>query len=355
MTPDLHMHVKAARKMFSENFHKFEHDILIKIKENQEKYVTKDDLVTFLNRIHEYKHELEKLIAGLEREVAKPRQPVFTDLNFLNLRKKYHDFVLNKRSEEVDSFGYDPIFDEYISPFFDFLYTKYWRVEAFGMENIPASGPSLLVANHSGTLPYDATMLKMAMEKEHSAPRKLRFMVEDFLFHFPFLGSLMNRFGGVRASQENAEELLKRGEPVVVFPEGVKGLGKLYRDKYQLARFGRGGFIRLCLKTQTPLVPVAVIGAEEIHPMLFKDTVFSKYIGVPYIPITYTFPLLGPLGFLPLPSKWSIHALPEISFQGYEKSAKDDRALVHSLALDVKERIQKKIDVEVAKRKSIWN
>jgi 1-acyl-sn-glycerol-3-phosphate acyltransferase len=278
----------------------------------------------------------------------------FTNLTPFNLRKKYHQFSLQLRSEEVDTFGFDPIFDKFARPLFDFLYTHYWRVETFGIENVPLEGPVLLVGNHSGGLPYDAAMLKMALQKDHPTHRDVRFLVEDFLFHFPFLGTLMNRFGGIRASPENAELLLQNNLPLVVFPEGVKGLGKPYKNKYQLARFGRGGFIKLCLRTRTPLVPVAFIGPEEIHPMIYKDTFLASLIGLPYLPMTWTFPWLGPLGLIPLPSKWSIHILPAIDFSQYAPDAENDRVLVYRLTLKVKQQIQDALHKALATRQSLW-
>lgn len=345
----------GIRKVLFEQFSSIEKDLQTKFKETQERFATKEELFSVLGKIHEFRLEMEKVIGGLEEAAhTKNDEDLFKGLNLFNLRKRYHQFSLRNRSEEVDPFGYDPIFDNYIRPVFEFLYYKYWRVETFGISNIPSSGPVLLVGNHAGVLPYDATMLKVAIQKEHQSHRDIRFMVEDFLFHFPFLGSLMNRFGGVRASQENAQELIHKNHAVIVFPEGVKGLGKLYRDKYHLARFGRGGFVRLCLKTRAPLVPIAFIGSEEIHPMIGKETFVSKMVGVPYTPITWTFPLLGPLGLIPLPSKWSIHVLPPIDFTQYDPSAEKDRVLVYKLANQVKEQIQETIVEQLKKRRSIW-
>jgi 1-acyl-sn-glycerol-3-phosphate acyltransferase len=289
--------------------------------------------------------------AGIDESVL---EEFFQGLNFFNLRRKYHELSLSLRSEEVDEFGYDPVFDSFLRPLFDFLYQKYWRIETYGMLNVPRDGKVLLVGNHSGSLPYDATMLKYAIQKEHPGHRPLRFMVEDFLFHFPFLGTLMNRFGGVRASQDNAESLLDRDLAVVVFPEGVKGLGKLYRDKYHLARFGRGGFVRLCLRTGAPLVPVAFIGPEEIHPMIYRDTRLARLLGLPYIPVTPTFPWLGPLGLIPLPSKWSIHILTPIDFSSYGPGAENDRVLVAKMSRMVKDLLQDTIVDKLKERRSIW-
>jgi 1-acyl-sn-glycerol-3-phosphate acyltransferase len=288
---------------------------------------------------------------GIDDGIA---EEFFQGLTPFNLRRKYSELSLRLRSEEVDPFGFDPVFESFVRPVMDFLYTTYWRVETYGMSHIPREGPALLVGNHSGSLPYDAGMLKFAVQREHPSPRQLRFMVEDFLFHFPFLGALMNRYGGVRASQENAESLLARQLPVVVFPEGVKGLGKLYRDKYHLARFGRGGFVRLCLRTRAPLIPVAFIGPEEIHPMIFRETKLASLLGLPYIPVTPTFPLLGPLGLIPLPSKWSIYILPAVDFSSYGPGAENDRVLVYKMSRMVKEQIQDTIVDKLKQRRSIW-
>lgn len=297
---------------------------------------------------------LPRLAAGQPGIDERMIDEFFQGLNPFNLRTKYHKLSLSVRSEEVDEFGYDPVFDSFVRPLFQFLYEKYWRVETYGILNVPREGRVLMVGNHAGTLPYDASMLKFALQKEHPAHRQLRFMVEDFLFHFPFLGTLMNRFGGVRASQINAESVLMRGLATIVFPEGVKGLGKVYRDRYHLARFGRGGFVKLCLRTKSPLVPVAFIGSEEIHPMLFKETRLARLVGLPYLPITPTFPWLGPLGLIPLPSKWSIHILPAIDFSAYGPGAENDRVLVSKLSRLVREQIQDTIVTKIKERRSVW-
>src|SRR5204863_9369423 len=169
---------------------------------------------------------------------------------------------LRNRSEEVDEFGLDPVYERRLRPFIDSLYKYYFRVETKGIERVPDEGRCILVANHSGVLPYDGIVLRAAMRMEHPRARELRWLAEDFIFYLPFLGAFMNRIGAVRACQENAERLLREERLVGVFPEGVKGIGKLYRDRYKLQRFGRGGIIRLCLRTCTPIVPCAGIGAE---------------------------------------------------------------------------------------------
>jgi 1-acyl-sn-glycerol-3-phosphate acyltransferase len=268
--------------------------------------------------------------------------------------RKWGRLGMRNRSEEVDDFGFDPIYEQKVLPFFNFLYEKYFRVETDGIERIPADGRCLLVANHSGTLPYDGVMIKTAVKREHPAHRDVRWLAEDFIFHFPFLGSFSNRIGAVRACQENAERLLRKDSLVAVFPEGVKGIGKLFKERYRLQRFGRGGFIKLCLRTGTPIVPVAVLGAEEANPMLARVEYLSKAIGLPYFPVTPTFPLLGPLGLVPAPTKWRISFGEPITFDGYGPEAADDEILVGRLAERVRATIQGMLDRGVGERRSIW-
>ncbi len=201
----------------------------------------------------------------------------------------------------VDEFGRDLAVVDAVRPVFDFLYDRYWRVKTKGTHHLPRRGPALIVANHSGSLPYDGAMIHMAIYRNHPHRRMSRFLVENVVQYMPFVGTFITRCGGVRACRENAERLLRAGELVTVFPEGIKGIGKLYRDRYQLARFGRGGVIRLAIETGVPIIPCSVIGAEEIHPILWKAKPLAKLLGLPYIPVTPTFPWMGPLGLLPLP------------------------------------------------------
>jgi 1-acyl-sn-glycerol-3-phosphate acyltransferase len=197
-------------------------------------------------------------------------------------------------------------------------------------------------------------MIKHAITREHGHPRDLRWLTEDFIYHMPFLGSAMNRLGAVRACQENAERLLAKEELVAVFPEGVKGIGKLFAERYRLQRFGRGGFIKLCLRTGTPIVPVAVVGAEETNPLLFKIEHLSKALGVPYVPVTPTFPALGPLGLLPAPTKWRIQFGEPLDLSSHGPEAADDEILVGKLAERVRATIQGMLDRAVGTRKSVF-
>lgn len=268
--------------------------------------------------------------------------------------RKWGRLAMRGRSEEVDDFGFDPIYEQKARRVFEFLYTRYFRVQTTGIERVPARGRCLLVANHSGTLPLDGIMLKTAVKLEHGAPRDVRWLTEDFIHHMPYLGSMMNRLGAVRACQENAERLLSNEQLVAVFPEGVKGIGKLFSERYRLQRFGRGGFIKLCLRTETPIVPVAVVGAEETNPLLFRIEYLAKALGLPYVPVTPTFPVLGPLGLLPAPTKWQLHFGEPLDFRSYGRDAADDELLVGKLAERVRATIQGMVDRAVGSRKSVF-
>ncbi|WP_437804984.1 lysophospholipid acyltransferase family protein [Sorangium sp. So ce1078] len=262
---------------------------------------------------------------------------------------------LRSRSEEVDEFGFDPKYEARYRPLFDFLYRHYFRIELQGVEHIPAEGRCLVVSNHAGgPIPYDGLMLRAAVRREHPAQRELRWLADDFVYYLPFAGTIMNRLGAVRACQENAERLLAGERLVAVFPEGAKGSGKLYKDRYQLQRFGRGGFIRLCLRTRTPLVPCAIVGAEETNPLLYRVEHVTRALGIPYLPITPTFPALGPLGLVPAPTKWKIRMAEPVRFDAYGPEAADDQILVRRLADRVRATIQGLLDETLATRKSIW-
>lgn len=205
----------------------------------------------------------------------------------------------------VDDFGRDPAWVSAWQPLFERLLEGMFRIRVEGAERLPA-GRAILVANHGGALPWDVCMLQAIFRQARFGGREVRPLIEDGLFNAPFLGTWLNRLGGVRASQENASRLLGQEACVAVFPEGLLGLGKRYRRRYKLQRFGRGGFVRLAVRTQTPIVPVAMVGAEDSAPLLARLDGAGRSLGLPYLPVTPLFPLLGPLGLLPLPARWSI-------------------------------------------------
>jgi 1-acyl-sn-glycerol-3-phosphate acyltransferase len=270
------------------------------------------------------------------------------------LWQRWRKLAMRDRSDVVDEFGRDPQVAARVDPLLDFFYRTYFRVETRGLGHIPDEGRGLIVANHSGTLPYDGAMIMHAVRTEHRSQREVRPLVEDFVFHFPYLGTLMNRIGGVRACPENAERLLQQDQLVAVFPEGIKGISKLYRERYHLQRFGRGGFIKLALKSDAPIIPTAVVGAEEVHPMLSKVTWLAKSVGIPYIPVTPTFPFLGPIGLVPLPTKWFIAFGEPLYFNAeYGADGANDRILVNKLAEQVRARIQEMIDGLLRTRRSV--
>jgi len=262
-------------------------------------------------------------------------------------------FRNRSRTFELDDFGYDAVAARPWIELFDFLYTVWWRVTLSGVDNIPMTGRALLVANHSGVLPWDGAMVKRGIAREHAAHRTARMLVLDMFTTLPFLQPWLRHMGEVRACPENGERLLLRDELVGVFPEGVKGVGKLFRDRYRLARFGRGGFVRLALQTGAPVIPVTVVGAEEIHPNLARMDFIGRPLGLPYFPLTPTFPLLGPLGVLPLPTKWWIDIGKPIVF-GHGPEVADRPMIVNELADQVRSTLQTMIDSRLSRRGNIF-
>jgi 1-acyl-sn-glycerol-3-phosphate acyltransferase len=249
-----------------------------------------------------------------------------------------------------DEWGFDEEFAELVEPFFAFLYETWWRVKVVGAERVPTHGRALLTANHAGILPWDATMISVALLREHPLPRYARFLVLNWAFDLPWVSAGMRKVGGVVASPYNALRLLEQDHLVAVFPEGVKGTGKPYSERYRLQRFGRGGFVEIALRTGAPIVPVAVVGSEEIYPKIAELPAVARLIGAPYFPVTPTFPWLGPFGVVPLPSKWRIEFLEPIETASYGPDGADDRALVLELSEQVRDRIQQALYTNLVKR-----
>ncbi|RBY80285.1 hypothetical protein DQ239_04260 [Blastococcus sp. TF02-09] len=256
---------------------------------------------------------------------------------------------------ETDEFGFDPdLTDHVLLPILRPFYEKWFRVDALGLENVPSSGGGLVVANHSGTLPVDALMTTVALHDEHPAHRRLRLLGADLVFDVPFIGSLSRKLGTTLACNEDAERLLTEGELVGVFPEGFKGIGKPFSERYTLQRFGRGGFVSAALRTGAPIIPCAIVGAEEIYPMLGNARTAARLLGLPYFPITPTFPLLGPLGLVPLPSKWLIAFGEPIETASYGPAAAEDPMLVFNLTDQVRENIQQSLYRLLMQRKGVF-
>jgi 1-acyl-sn-glycerol-3-phosphate acyltransferase len=256
---------------------------------------------------------------------------------------------------EVDQFGFDPDLNSTVlMPAALALYRSWFRVQARGLANVPDCGPALIVANHSGVLPLDAIMLQAGIFAEHPARRNLRLLGADLVYTMPVLSALARRSGHTRADPGEARRLLAAGEIVGVFPEGFKGTGKPFSERYRLQRFGRGGFARTALQTGVPIIPCAIVGAEEIYPMIGNSEALARTLRLPYFPLTPLFPWLGPIGAVPLPSNWIIEFCDPVptsalTAPGAEAAEPDDET-VAELADQVKDIIQAKLSELVVER-----
>jgi 1-acyl-sn-glycerol-3-phosphate acyltransferase len=255
----------------------------------------------------------------------------------------------------VDEFGFDPeLADSVLFALLRPLYHRWFRVEVRGIENIPSTGGALLVANHSGAVALDSLMTQIAVHDEHPENRFLRMLGADLVFSTPVLGELARKAGATLASNADAERLLSGGELVGVWPEGFKGIGKPFSERYKLQRFGRGGFVSAALRTRTPIVPCAIVGAEETYPILGNLPTVARLLGLPYAPVTPTWPLLGPLGLIPLPSKWLIEFAPPVPTDGLGEGAADDPMLVFDLTDQVRQTIQQTLYSLLVQRRSVF-
>lgn len=257
----------------------------------------------------------------------------------------------------VDEFGFDPHYnDAVVMPVLRFFFDKWFRVEVSGIENIPDEGAALIVANHAGTLPFDGPMLSAAVHDHHRRRRDVRLLAADMVFDMPLIGPMARRAGHTLACNTDANRLLAGGELTAVFPEGYKGLGKNFRDRYKLQRFGRGGFVSAALRNKSPIIPCSIVGSEEIYPMLADVTLVARILGIPYFPITPLFPLAGPLGLVPLPSKWHIAFGTPIDTTGYDDGAADDPMITFEVTDQVRETIQQTLfGLLSVRRNAFWD
>ena len=302
---------------------------------------------------------------GPQPAAARPREPQkappaeFSSLpdELRAFAEEAWEFVQRRRSGdyEVDEFGFDQdLTENVLMALVRPLYRSWFRVESSGLENIPDDSGALVVANHSGTVAFDSVMTQVALLDDHPAHRHLRMLGANLVFQTPFLGEIARKAGHTLACTPDAERLLERGEIVGVWPEGFKGIGKPFSERYKLQRFGRGGFVAAALRTKTPIVPTAIVGAEEIYPMISNAKTLARLLGLPYFPITPTFPLLGPLGLVPLPSKWFIEFGDPILTDGYPDGAADDPMLVFNLTDQVREQIQQALYRLLMRRPSVF-
>ena len=267
------------------------------------------------------------------------------------------EFVRRRMSGDylVDEFGFDPHFnDAIVMPLLRTLFSSWFRVQVNGIERLPKTGAALLVANHAGVLPFDGLMVSVAVRDKHPTQRLLRLLAADMVFDTPLLGQTARKAGHTMACTTDAHRLLARGELTAVFPEGYKGLGKHFRDRYKLQRFGRGGFVSAALRTKAPIIPCSIVGSEEIYPMIADAKLLARLLGLPYFPITPLFPWAGPAGLIPLPSKWYIEFGTPIPTADYEESAADDPMVTFELTDQVRETIQQTLYRLLANRRNTF-
>ena len=300
-------------------------------------------------------------LQGLSELSSRLRQLTGREVIDLNRIMEIAQFIykqqeLAKRGPDylVDEFGFDPQFTESFLPVFQTLYRDYWRIETTGIQHVPSTGRALLVSNHAGVLPWDGTMIKTAVFTEHPHPRHVRALVASTFMGMPVLSWFLRRTGQTVGHPDDTRRLLERDELVLVFPEGVRGTGKKFKDRYRLRRFGRGGFVATAIRAGAPIIPISVVGSEEIYPMVSEVPAVAKLFGLPYFPITPFFPWLGALGMIPLPSKWRIQFHAPIHVEEHPASAADDQHLVMALADEVREMIQQGIYENLKLRRGVF-
>jgi 1-acyl-sn-glycerol-3-phosphate acyltransferase len=281
-----------------------------------------------------------------EVEAPTPFQQWLADILAFARRRATGDYP-------VDDFGFDrDLTENVLLPILQPLFDRWFRIDQIGIENIPAAGSCLLVSNHSGTVPVDSLMMKYGVFE--ATGRHVRLLGADLVFQMPVVSELGRKSGSTLACTEDTTRLLNTGECVGVFPEGFKGVGKPFRERYKLQRFGRGGFVEVALRTGTPIIPVAIVGAEEIFPIIYNLKPLARLLGFPYFPITPTFPLLGPLGAIPLPSKWLIEYGEPIHTDQMDPEAANDPMFVFNLTDQVRDSIQQTLYKNLMHRRSVF-
>jgi 1-acyl-sn-glycerol-3-phosphate acyltransferase len=290
---------------------------------------------------------LRAVVAASGVEPEEVERQVANTLAFLR-RRLTGDF-------EVDDFGFDEDFtvNAYL-PLLRPLYKTWFRVEVRGIENIPAVGGGLVVSNHSGTLAMDSLMTQVAVYDETPTHRHLRMLGADFVFQTPVVSQIARKSGSTLAANSDAERLLSGGDLVGVWPEGFKGIGKPFSERYKLQRFGRGGFVASAIRARVPIIPCSIVGAEEIYPMIGNMKTLARLVGAPYAPVTPTWPLLGPLGLVPLPSKWLIEFGVPVQTSDLGPGAADDPMLIFDLTDRTRETIQQTLYSLLMQRRSVF-
>jgi len=286
---------------------------------------------------------LVELAAGLKRLTGRDVIDLGRMLEIAVFVQRQRELASRGTEAFIDDFGFDREWTESLLPIFRWLFHSYWRIDTTGIANVPGAGRALLVSNHAGVLPWDGAMIKTAILELHPRPRHARALVAQYFFGLPTLSWFLRRTGQTVGHPDDSIRLLERDELVLVFPEGVKGTGKRWSERYRLQRFGRGGFVQVAIRTRSPIVPISVVGWEELYPMLGNLEPLAKLTGAPFFPITPFFPLLGPLGMVPLPSRWRIQFHEPIRTDELDPEQADDQNLVMTISDQVRDTIQRGI------------
>jgi 1-acyl-sn-glycerol-3-phosphate acyltransferase len=262
----------------------------------------------------------------------------------------------DEEGRELDDWGRSERFVAAFEPLLNFYYRYWFRVDVQGIENVPSQGGALLVANHSGALPPDGPMVMQAIRNEHPSPRPLYMLGENWFRGYPGIGLLANKLGMVSAHPENAQRLLRdEGRLAIVFPEGQKASRKLLWQRYRLRRFGRGGFVRTAIRARVPIVPIAVIGAEEAMPIFAHLRPLQRLSGLIYFPVNHAFPHFGlAAGLMYMPAKFKVHFLEPLDMSDYEPETAEDSGMIQAIAEEVRARIQMQLERMLEARKSVW-
>jgi 1-acyl-sn-glycerol-3-phosphate acyltransferase len=288
-------------------------------------------------------------VLDLPRPAPRPSEPV-------DLRRLRELIPAAEPGRELDDWGRSQRVFDLVEPLLDFYYRYWFRVEQRGIDHVPSAGGALLVSNHSGALPPDAPMIMQAIRHEHSGPRPVYMLGEHWFKGYPGVGMLTNKIGLVAAHTANAQRLLRDEQRLaLVFPEGQKGTRKLFWQRYRLRRFGRGGFVRTAMRAGVPIVPIAVVGAEEAMPIFAHVPLLQRLTGLIYFPVNHAFPHFGlAAALMYLPAKFKIRFLEPVDLSRYGPEDAEDVALVQTIAGDVRARIQAELDRLLAARKSVW-
>ena len=331
--------------------------IQMPLKEDGQADLEKEDLEALREALEDLRREIRLRVPDpkvRERKTVEGQSEIDFVALVDGLRSRLATLGMREWTVEVDDFGLDRDLVQRAEPLLDWMQSVYWRIDVVGSEHLPEGSPALFVANRAGILPWDGLMLSHVIRG--LAPRfgRPRHMLADWLMTLPFVQSFVTRMGGVRACRENADRLLRTGRSVIAFPEGAKGATKTFRERYRLKRFGRGGVVRAAIENGVPIVPVGLVGPEEAHPVMFKSHRVARAVGLPFLPITPTFPFLGPLGAVPLPTKW-VMVFGEPMTPPFSTDATAEALVISRATASLRERIQALVEIGLDRRASVWD